>query len=357
MPKIFKAISHHFKLPKTVHIVGTNGKGSTGRYLTKMIENAGLSVGHYTSPHILEFNERIYKNGGVVGYDELERLHLKLLDILGESAKELSYFEYATLLAFLAFEDCDFMVLEAGVGGEYDATNVAPKLLSVITPISLDHQDLLGATIQEIAATKLSSVNNPAIIAPQEYGEVLEAARGREADCGFSFTYVDKDEKNEGVEKYAKRFALASFLKQNLLVAMRAASFLGINTNLDTMHALDLRARCEKAAPNVTLDAGHNADAAQALRKHFDGKKVVLIYNSYKDKDFKSILRILKPIIKYVELIDIINTLRPNAKYEIKEYLRSLGIKCEEYKTIDKAEEYLVFGSFSVVESFLKSFA
>jgi dihydrofolate synthase/folylpolyglutamate synthase len=355
MPKIFKSISHNFKFPKIVHVIGTNGKGSVGRYLTKMLELEGLRVGHYTSPHILEFNERIYKNGKNISDDELETLHVKLLGILKDYEKELSYFEYTTLLAFLYFEDCDYAVLEAGVGGEFDATNTAPKILSVVTPISIDHQGLLGNSLREIAFTKLRSVNNFAVIAHQKYEEVLNIIKQREAVCGFEFLYVDENEKNEEVEKYSEKFSLPLFLKQNLLTAFKAVNFLGVFPDLSKLEALDLRGRCEKIAPNITVDVGHNIDAAKVLAEHFNNKKVVLVYNSYKDKDYAGVLNILKSIVKRIELIDIINSERQDAKKEITELLNFLHIEHKDYKHINKNDEYLVFGSFGVVESFLKS--
>ncbi|MDR2341566.1 MAG: bifunctional folylpolyglutamate synthase/dihydrofolate synthase [Campylobacteraceae bacterium] len=355
MPKVFKSISDSFRFPKVIHIVGTNGKGSTGRYIVKMLEIEGFRVGHYTSPHILEFNERIYKNGKNILDDELEVLHVRLLEILKSYEKELSYFEYATLLAFLYFEDCDYVVLEAGVGGESDATNVAPKILSVVTPISIDHQNFLGNSIKEIAFTKLQSVNNKAVIAYQKYEEVMEIIKQREAVCGFEFLYVDKNEINDDIEKYVQKFSLPWFLKQNLLTAFKTVKFLGISPDLSKLQALDLRGRCEKIAPNITLDAGHNIDAAKALVEHFGNKKIVLIYNSYKDKDYIGVLNILKFIIKRVELINMVNSARQSAKEQIKELLGSLGIEHKDYECINENDEYLVFGSFGVIESFLKS--
>ncbi|MDR1554803.1 MAG: bifunctional folylpolyglutamate synthase/dihydrofolate synthase [Campylobacteraceae bacterium] len=355
MPRIFKSISHNFRLPKIIHVIGTNGKGSIGRYIAKMLEIEGFKTGHYTSPHILKFNERIYKNNRTVSDGELEILHTRLLEILKDYESELSYFEYATLLAFLYFEDCDYVVLEAGVGGEFDATNVVSKVLSVVTPISVDHQDLLGNSIKEIAFTKLQSVNNKAVISYQKYEEALEIIRQREAICGFKFLYTDENEKDEAVEKYAQRFLLPPFLKQNLLTAVKAVKALGVFTDLSKLGALDLHGRCEKIASNITLDVGHNLDGARALVEYFGGKKVVLIYNSYKDKDYVGVLNILKSIVKRIELIDIINPVRQDAKKEIEELLNSLHIDYKNYERINENDEYLVFGSFGVAESFLKS--
>ncbi|MDR2080723.1 MAG: bifunctional folylpolyglutamate synthase/dihydrofolate synthase [Campylobacteraceae bacterium] len=356
MPRIFRAVSHNFHFPKIVHIIGTNGKGSTGRFLAQIFESAGLRVGHYTSPHILEFNERFYKNGAHMAYDELDALHEKLLKILGAYESELSYFEYATILAFLAYEECDYMILEAGVGGEFDATNIAPKELSIVTPISLDHQDLLGKTIKEIAFTKLQSVNNAAVIAPQEFYEAVEIIKQREAILRLEFIYVKKNEYNSGVEKYAALHNLPPFLKENLLTALHAAAALGFEADLSKIKKLNLKGRFEKIAANITIDAGHNISAAKVAAEFFKDKKVILVYNSYKDKDYKTILNILSPIIKRVEIIEIKNPHRSSAEKEIKAALADMGIEAKDFDKIDKNNEYLVFGSFSVVEKFLRYF-
>ena len=168
----------HIRQPRTVHIVGTNGKGSTGRMIAHLAYKSGLSVGHFSSPHILKFNERIWLNGSDSSDTLLEAAHQRLFRILGEEMSDkLSYFEYTTLLSFVVFENCDLMVLEAGLGGEFDATNVCDKELSVITPIGIDHQAFLGETIEEIATTKIRSIQKQLLLAPQVYGEVVKVAK------------------------------------------------------------------------------------------------------------------------------------------------------------------------------------
>ncbi len=175
----YARLKPHIKQSRTVHIVGTNGKGSTGRILAHLAYKSGLNVGHYTSPHILKFNERIWIDGADSDDAILENAHQRLYVLLGqEMSDNLSYFEYTTLLAFVVFEKCDLMVLEAGLGGEFDATNVCDKELSIITPIGLDHQAFLGESIEEIAGTKIRSIQKQVLMAPQVYDEVVEVAFG-----------------------------------------------------------------------------------------------------------------------------------------------------------------------------------
>ncbi len=124
----------HLNRPKKIiHIVGTNGKGSTGRIMATLLKESSYSVGHYSSPHILKFNERIWINGENISDKLLEENHKRLFKILGRDiSRSLSYFEYTTLLAFIATQDLDILILEAGLGGEFDATNVVDKDLSIL---------------------------------------------------------------------------------------------------------------------------------------------------------------------------------------------------------------------------------
>jgi len=173
----YAILKRHIKHPQTIHIVGTNGKGSTGRIVAHLAHKSGLSVGHYSSPHIIKFNERIWINGSDSSDDTLETAHQKLFAILGKDISNgLSYFEYSTLLALVVFQKCDLIVLEAGLGGEFDATNICDKALSIITPIGIDHQAFLGETIKEIATTKINSIQKQMLLAPQVYDEVYEIA-------------------------------------------------------------------------------------------------------------------------------------------------------------------------------------
>ena len=178
MPRVYAKIKDRVKLPKIIHIIGTNGKGTTGRFLATALYSLGFSTGHYTSPHILEFNERIWRNGKNIATTELEKAHKELLQLLTpEDADALSYFEYTTLLALLCYKECEYVVLEAGLGGEYDATAVFENILTLVTPIDFDHEAFLGSSIEEIATTKLNAVQSAAILARQLHNEVATIAK------------------------------------------------------------------------------------------------------------------------------------------------------------------------------------
>lgn len=141
MPRIYEKIKDVLPTPKIIHIIGTNGKGTSGRFLANALYSIGFNTGHYTSPHILEFNERIYLNDKNITDTALEMAHIELQAILdADDADSLSYFEYTTLLGMIVFKECDYVVMEAGLGGEHDATAVFEKILTLVTPIAYDHE-------------------------------------------------------------------------------------------------------------------------------------------------------------------------------------------------------------------------
>ena len=359
MPNAFKFVQGAFKIPKIIHIIGTNGKGSTGRFLAQMLAR-GHSVGHYTSPHIFEFRERFWMNGAVASADALETAHERLIKILPpEVARSLSYFEYATLLCAPLFEGCDFFVCEAGVGGEFDATNVFDKRLSLFTPIGFDHTALLGDTLEQIATTKFNAMADVALMNDDMNELCVGIARGIAAKKGATLKFASEnlsdDDKNE-IKIYAEKFGLPEFLRSNLTLSSSAFKELGFSLNLANLGALDLSGRCEKISPNVTIDVGHNEMAAQALVKRFEGKKLNLIFNAFADKDIKAVLKAIKPIVKKTYIIEYEAPGRELATAQVKEVLQELGMEFADFTDVRADEEYLAFGSFYLVEAFLKRY-
>lgn len=347
-------LKSHIRQPRTVHIVGTNGKGSTGRMIAHLAYKNGLKVGHFSSPHILKFNERIWLNGSDSSDSILEEAHQRLFAILGEEMSEkLSYFEYTTLLAFVVFENCDLMVLEAGLGGEFDATNVCDKVLSVITPIGIDHQDFLGESIEEIAGTKIRSIQKVLLLAPQVYDEVLEVAKEITDEKGAKLHLsLCPSHRMTELEVIAQEKSWGDYLIDNACVALQALDILDIFYDVNNLRSLELFGRFYPLTENIRIDVGHNPLAAKAIVKALDDK-VVLIYNSLDDKDYEAVLQTLKPKVKRVEIIPI-DAQRATTLSEIEKALEKVGIEYGYFeREIDKDEQYLVFGSFYVVEEFL----
>ena len=351
MPKTYNLIKNKLNIKPVIHIVGTNGKGSTGRFLAHTLLKRGYSVGHYTSPHILKFNERIWINGENISDEKLEKFHLKLQKLLSQDITEtLSYFEYTTLLAGLAFEGLDFVIMEAGLGGEFDATNVFDKKLSLITPIDYDHQNFLGNNIEDIATTKLNSIENEAIIGKQIHEEVESVKLKVKSKGKKIYNYLEFFDDKE-IKELKKGFKFAEFLFDNYLLAMSFLKKEGIEFYLKDIKDLTLKGRFEEIEDDLFIDVGHNPLAAKAIVNILN-KKINLVYNTYKDKNYEEILKILKPKINKLYLIDVKND-RIESKEKIKKSAENLGIEVEEFKDIKKP--MLVFGSFSVAEEFLKT--
>ncbi|MFA5215331.1 folylpolyglutamate synthase/dihydrofolate synthase family protein [Sulfuricurvum sp.] len=356
-PKAYQSLCDLLTLPKIIHVVGTNGKGSTGRFLATALHRAGKKTGHYTSPHILSFNERIWMEGDTIKDTELEVVHEKLLALLTpETAESLSYFEYTTLLAIMAYEGCEYVVLEAGLGGEHDATNVFDKVLSVFTPIDFDHSAFLGNTIESIASTKLRSMQHKALLGKQKHAEVEAIAEEIAKEKGAALYRVEgycTPQIIKAALHLAIKNNLSDYLCDNLILAMSAYTSLGYTVDESLFDQAALFGRLSRIAPNVTLDVGHNALAAQAIAQSYAGKKVTLIYNTYGDKDYREILTLLSPIIEKVELIDVDEN-RIVQRPLLEAVLEDLGMVHGAFESVREDKEYLVFGSFSVAEAFLK---
>ncbi|EGK8096418.1 bifunctional folylpolyglutamate synthase/dihydrofolate synthase [Campylobacter lari] len=354
-------------IPKTknIQIIGTNGKGSTGRFLALLLLEQGYKVGHYTSPHIFEFNERFWLNGKIASNELLEKAHEELESIFLEDIKKLSYFEYATFLAFFIFKDCDYVILEAGVGGEYDATSVFEIDFSVFTKIGFDHQDLLGKNLDEIARTKLKAMSTKVLVSRKQEAKVLNLAQ-KIANLKQASLDISALDENKAiypyVQEYIQKYNLASFLKDNLFLALETFSKICTKNekelicSIGNLPKLDLKGRCEQISQNIFVDVGHNEMAALALAEIFKEKKVHLVYNCFLDKDSYKILRALKPIIKIVEIYEYESKDRPLAGSILLENLEKLDIAYQKFEQIKKDELYLVFGSFVLVENFLRGY-
>ncbi|MBU1659497.1 bifunctional folylpolyglutamate synthase/dihydrofolate synthase [bacterium] len=359
MPRVYEKIKSHLCTSKTIHIIGTNGKGTTGRFLATALHSLGWKTGHYTSPHILEFNERIWLSGNNVSNEQLDEAHQKLLSLLSlEDVNSLSYFEYTTFLAMMLFIGCDFVVLEAGLGGEHDATAVFSNELTLVTPIDIDHEAFLGNTIKEIATTKLNAIQKNAILASQKFEEVQKIAAEiclKKIASLHSMDELLDENDTANIQKISQTLKLAPYLQDNLKLSVSALKFLGMHYNETHLKNAKLFGRLSKIDENVFIDVGHNPLAAASLLNALEGEKYILIYNSYKDKNYQEILRILKPIIRHVEIIDVTDN-RIESKQTLQKVLTDLEIKYKDYKERDPRFLYLVFGSFSVVEAFLREY-
>ncbi|TSA86043.1 Mur ligase family protein [Helicobacter mehlei] len=359
--RIYAQFRAHFEdcVPK-IQIIGTNGKGSTGRFLTLGLEHAGFKVLHFSSPHLCDFAERFYKQGAVITAHELEDAHQFLQSLSLEP--QISYFEYATLLAVVLARDCDYLVLEAGLGGEFDSTTRLDKRCAIVfTPISFDHTDRLGTTLQAIATTKLKAMQSlephtPIICAPQE-DLVLQLAKEMASQAHLPLTLAPPPSKL--VCDYAYKHHYPPFLAQNLQSALSTLEVLGIAYNLDSFPPLNLGGRFERIAPNLIADSAHNVSGAQVLAQALKGAKANLVYNSYARKDVRGVLACLKPLISHVFIFQIDDPqIIPQEDLEriLQDLKVTFSIFSWEHFKPKPNTLWLVTGSFSVVGGFIQSY-
>lgn len=385
MPSIFALVQPFLRFsPHIIHILGTNGKGSTGRFITLGLLAQGHSVLHFSSPHLFGFNERFYINGAHASDMDLEEAHEFLQNLvcqnpspheaacksLHNALESSSYFEYTTLLALVLAQDCEYFICEAGLGGEFDSTSVIKDMAeaSVFTPISYDHTELLGDDIESIAATKLRAMGTQAFLAPQRYKVVESIAQEIAKQRGAKLSLITQEDidsayaNNPSLHTYAKDFA--PFLRENLIVAHKVLESISAPNPPQFCAVLpfDLAGRAQNLAPNILLDVGHNPECARAVVEIVSQKRVNLVYNSFSQKDVREILGIFKPVVNRLFIMPITHT-RAIPELDLIGICAELGIRHEEFSPTllrqmqDEPEDnvvYVVFGSFSVVEAFLE---
>ncbi|MDR4532626.1 Mur ligase family protein [Glutamicibacter sp. PS] len=327
-----------------IHITGTNGKTSTARMIESLLRAHDLRTGRYSSPHLVSVTERISLDGEPVDDETFVRIWDEIapyLDIVDAELRErgenaLTYFEAVTILAFAIFADApvDVLVLEVGLGGITDATNVANGQVSVITPISLDHTDLLGDTPALIAEEKVGILKPEgyliSAVQPMDAAEVL-MDKARELQVPVAFESLDYKvlERTMAVggqlleiqgqaARYDEIFLplYGAHQAQNAAVALAAVeAFLGggqreLNVDLvrDGFAQVTSPGRLEiaRTAPTILLDAGHNPDgvrvSAEAVRESFGFSKLVLMLGILREKDAEAILYTLRE--EYGDLVE-----------------------------------------------------
>ncbi len=318
-----------------VHIAGTNGKGSTAAFLEMILRTAGFRTGLNTSPHLERINERIRISGEEISDERFAeiftRIHAVIEELLAEGKLRAhpTYFECVTALAFEAFarERVDFAVIEVGLGGRLDATNVVTPLVSIITRIDFDHENYLGHSLREIAGEKAGILKPqvPAVIAsqPPEAREVL-LERAKELRCPVVETTKAFRVENEAVEHGCVRarvtevasgkiFAMeprlaGRFQLQNALNAVAAARILQNRNYRITdeniaggIATTEWPGRLERlqTRPDIYLDGAHNPGAARELARfleeNFAGRKVYLIFGAMRDKAVDEVTGMLFP--------------------------------------------------------------
>lgn len=337
MVRMLKAFGNPHQNLKAVHIAGSNGKGSVAAFVSRILQKAGYQVGLYTSPHLSDFSERIRINGKRITSDEvvyLTRLiRAKQCEVAQEdgtigdptSVTSMTFFEFTTLMAFLYFlqKKVDFAVVEVGMGGRLDATNVLYPLVSVITNIAKEHQQYLGKTIEEIAREKAGIIKPHGIlITAVAQSRILTKIRSQCREMGSILYRIGKDtrvsEDNRGGFNYHGIFSNYRGLKinirgeyqiKNAALAVGVAELLSKQGYLvdekairEGLQEMKWPGRLElvNQNPRVLLDGAHNLAAIEKLRKelekNFSYRKLFLVIGIMKDKAIRPILKQILPL-------------------------------------------------------------
>ena len=329
--RLLARMSNPQNAAKTVHIAGTKGKGSTAAMLASILKQSGYRTGLYTSPHLLSIRERIQVDGRQISEDEFARLAGRIKPEVeavntGGDLGELTTYEILTALAFMYFQDrgVAYQVLETGLGGRLDATNVVQPEVCVITSISYDHMDVLGDTLAEIAREKAGIIKSGSIVvtAPQipEAMNVLEdVCRQQEVKLVRVGSDVSWRRKSISPEKQSFQLMglkgnynievplLGEYQLENAATAITAAETLAGRGAVITAEAITSgiagvnwpgRLQVLRRKPWVIVDGAHNGDSVQrlvaALRQYFTFEKAVVIFGASSDKNIAAMVAELK---------------------------------------------------------------
>lgn len=317
---------------KTVHIAGTNGKGSTAALISSVLSTAGHKTGLYTSPHLERFSERIIIDGAEISEGDIDAISDKVkAAVRSLPAGEPTYFEFTTAMAFVYFanEDVDIAIIETGLGGRLDATNIISPLVSVITPVALDHAEYLGSTIEEVAAEKGGIIKEgvPIIIGKQDIAATkvlatIAAEKGAKTflfgsdfilsnpvEGSFNYSGINKSFSSVEISLYgAHQQENASVALACLEVLAGSGFALSDNVLKKGIKEASWPGRFEVVStnPEIILDGAHNPSAAKgltaSLKNRFNGDKGIIVAGFMADKDIEGILAELAPLASTIIL-------------------------------------------------------
>ncbi len=382
LDKVLK-LSEHFGNPgkslKFIHVAGSNGKGSVSSMLASILKESGVRVGLFTSPHIRDFRERIRINGEMITEEEVidfvERVKNLNLDF------SPSFFEITFVLALLHFknQNADICVIETGLGGRLDATNIIDPICSIITSISLEHTQILGDTIEQIAFEKAGIIkkNRPVFVSSVLLPEAKEVIQKRAELLNSELSIASPIDLPE-THQFSPDYQRANFgLVRSVIDHLCAIGYAITNENIKTgiIHLSQnsgFRGRMQlvQEQPKVFLDVSHNPDGIEktilSLMPEVDGR-LLIIYGSSNDKDLTSIASVLPGETIY--LFTTFNHPRSADLTQLKEGFSELNAREKHFfikeadsldfalSTASQEDTILVIGSFFLLEYFFDFFS
>ena len=397
LKKVYKLLGEPCKNRKVIHIAGTNGKGSTSAFLENIFFYSGHNVGKFTSPHILKYNERIVSNKKMISNEKIQKYYEVIKKILSELKLKINFFEITTFVALLFFEEenLEFIILETGLGGRLDATNVVNSVISVITNVSFDHTAVLGNTLKEIAFEKAGIIKNGEICIFSQNLSELENEINKKTKKSINVLKkyknidIELDKKNFTTtikfedDKKIKKFELPLFGKfqgNNFLLSYEIAKRFGISDKdiQNGINHLKLFGRFEIFSKNpfVILDVAHNEDSMKVLFENlsflYKKNEVIFITSMLKTKDFVPIFEKIQEFSDKIFITSLKDVTYGMSSYEIKKEIEKFENKDKffekivfeddilaAYKKAKKLEKYkaiVICGSFYEIAKFKKLF-
>lgn len=337
---------------KFVHIAGTNGKGSTAVMIASVLKEQGCRTGLFTSPYIEEFAERIQINNVNIDRETLSEYIWFVKDTMEKSDAYVSEFAFITAVALVYFENakCDYVVLEAGMGGRYDATNVIDEsVVSVITAIGLDHMQYLGDTPEQIAVEKCGIIKERGTVVAYPTKRVMPVIQDECAKLRASLTVAQMPEKTaEGIEYKGTVYPLSlmgEYQAGNAAVAIETLFAMrkkGVKISDEAIEkglaSAKWPARFEFVRDNVIIDGAHNIDGIRALKQSLQSlhKNIIIVMAMMEDKSVKTCVEAIAPIARefIATELDMPRCLRANI---LLEYAKGIKVNAAAETDIEKA--------------------
>jgi len=387
---------------KVVHVAGTNGKGSVIAFINRVLINAGLKVGAYTSPSLFDFKEIVRINNKKISSNDfaffLTLIKNEIIKMTADGFSHPTRFEIETALAYLYFSknNCDIALIETGLGGKLDATNVVKKpVLEIITFVDFDHMQHLGNTLKEIAAHKAGIIKpDTAVVSIKQNFDVISEVENacRLKNCKL----ILADERRIFDLKYSLNGTSFCYKAQNGSLFEAEIKLLGAHQPANAIIAIEalevLKAHCNIAKsqicsglksakwfgrftvlcknPVFILDGAHNVSAAKALKKsvelYFKDKNITFIFGVFSDKDYSGILRETAHLAKKIITIETLSgralsqniLIKEVTKYNSNAYpAKSIedAVK-QSFKNADKNDVIIAFGSLSILQEIKKAY-
>ena len=376
---------------QVIHIAGTNGKGSILAYVSTVLQCAGWKVGRYISPTVMEYLERFQIDGEYMPKEVL----LPIVEEVKWAAEQMqmkgmpypTVFEIETAIAFVYFarENCDYVVLETGLGGRLDATNIVKNTkVCVFASISMDHMAVLGNTLAEITEEKAGILKTESVaVSYPQTEEVRKILQQKADEKNIPLWFADKEQVVVQKEELgSQNFSYKEFQDVEIQLTGRNQIENAI-TALEVIRALRNqnvsipdeaiyqgmrrtvwpgRFQVLEASPLVIVDGAHNEDAtrrlAENIQTYLQGRPIIGVMGVFKDKAYKTIIEIMQPYLEYVYTIDLPNKDRTLDRRELVRVLKAQGISAEDCESVEKAlrkakksakdgQAVLVFGSLS----------